>query len=140
MINIARILLTIAAIQYGLIPPIVDFTESHVFHEAWPPHARFHMVWLLRVGSGLAAYVIYLVWSPARNKRGQLKIASILGAIILGGFFITTATRGLFGGELADPAHQILILGMDGNLFSFGIAAVLQIIAMAIIWVEPERR
>lgn len=134
MVNISKILLTITAIQFGLIPPLVDLSESHVFHSAWPPHARFHMIWLLVIGSGIAAYIIYLVWTPAREGRDRLKTASILGAVVLTGFFIAAATKGLYGGMLADPAHQILVLGIDGNLFSFGIAALLQITAMVIIW------
>ena len=51
MYFIGMILLTVAAIQYGFVPPIVDLTETHVFHQEWPPHARFHMMWLLTAGS-----------------------------------------------------------------------------------------
>ncbi len=139
MTNIARILLTIAAIQYGFVPPIVDLSDSHVFHIGWPPHARFHMVWLLCMGSGMAAFVLYLIWGPARDRLHQLKLTSILGIIIFGGFFTAAIFRSIYGGALADPEHQILVLGIDGNVFAFGIAALLQISAMAIIWTRPRQ-
>lgn len=134
MIPYAKILLTIAAIQYGVGPLIADLTESHVFHIDWPPHARFHMVWLLAMGSGIAAFIVYLVWSRSENERERLKMAAILGALILAGFFVATFTQQYYGGALSDPEHEKLIFGINANMASFSLAALFQTIAMALIW------
>jgi len=136
-ILLAKIVLTIAVLQYGLIPPIVDLTESHVFHSNWPGHARFHMVWLLCIGSTLAAYVLTLIWAPAANRTIHLKHASVLGCIVLAGFFAATLTLSSYGGTLSDPLHQILILGIDGNLVSFSVAGLLQCLGAFLIWRAP---
>ncbi len=45
--KLASVLLIVSAIIYGVLPPIVDLTDTHVFHPSWTTHARFHMVWLL---------------------------------------------------------------------------------------------
>ena len=136
--RLAQILLTVAAIQYGFMPPIADFTESHVFHEAWPPHARLHLVWLLAIGTGISTYVIYLVWRRTGNHVERLKLASFLGVIVLGGFFAATATQNYYGGALSDPMHEKLILGINANFFTFSVAALLQIIAILIIWRKSD--
>ena len=51
-----RIVLTVALAATLLGPTVVDFNESHVFNEDWPPHARYHAVMLLAIGmfQGLA--------------------------------------------------------------------------------------
>lgn len=51
---VGRLLMTVATLMYSLVPVVVDFTETHVFHPDWTPHARFHMVWLLGLLCGVA--------------------------------------------------------------------------------------
>lgn len=133
MTRLAKILLTIAALQYGIVPPIVDLTESHVFHAAWPPHARFHMVWLLVITSLLAIQTLYLVWKPTKHAGTQLRFALVPGWIALVGFAIATTTRGFYGGMLADPEFAISIFEIDGNVFSFSIAACFQAVATGLV-------
>jgi len=134
----ARILLTIAAIQYGFVPLIVDLSPSHVFHTEWPGHARFHMVWLLAVSCGMATYVLWLVWWLAANRLARLKRALPIGFVLLGGFFLSSSLMPLYSGLLADPEHQVTILGSDGNMFAFSIAFLIQVIATIIIWRSPQ--
>ena len=134
MLVIARILLTVAALQYGLIPILVDLSPSHVFHSDWPPHSRFHMVWLLTSSAGLAVFVTWLVWRPGKQSNQRLRLACMPGFIVLGGFFVSAMLRQSYGGALADPAHQIMIAGIDGNLFSFSIAMFLQVSGTALVF------
>ena len=136
MKKIATIVLSIAAIQYGFVPPIVDLTESHVFHPDWTAHAKFHMVWLLAVGSLLAAYVLISLW--VRPNEQKSKYASIIGCIVLAGFFSSALFQSAYGGSLSDLQEPIQILGIDGNIVAFSIAAILQIIGTAILW-YPKR-
>ena len=60
-LSISRVLITIATLVYGVIPVLVDISETHAFHPDWPPHARFHMVWLLGTNSTLAVLTLYLM-------------------------------------------------------------------------------
>jgi hypothetical protein len=138
--KIAAILLTLAAIVYGLIPPFVDLTATHVFHPAWPAHARFHMVWQLAINTGLALFVFYLVWWPAGDRLARLKVAAILGFISLGGFVIASVTRHLYGGAFTDPGGVPPVGGMDVNVLAFTPAMAMQVIALALVFRQRERR
>ena len=131
-------LLLVAAAIYGIIPPIVDLGESHTFHPAWPPHARFHMVWLLGTTSTLAMIVAWLVLAgPAEQRETRLRFASLLGIAALGGFFIATFTQSAYGGALHDPTAEVsLIFGLDGNLLGFTSALLIQLIAA---WLAHRR-
>lgn len=133
-ITLAKILLTIAAIQFGVVPPLIDFTASHVFNHDWTPHARLHMVWLLTTGSLLALYTGLLAWLPGKHPVEKLRLACIPGWIVLAGFFVAAITRNSYGGGLADPDHEMQIMGVTGNVFSFSIAALFQATATVIIW------
>src|SRR5262245_7454531 len=135
-LDAGKILLTIAAIQYGFVPPIVDFTTSHVFHPDWPPHARFHMVWSLAVCSSLALYVIASVWMRAEREAARLRHVSVIGCVILLGFFTAALFRSAYGGSLSDAAEPIRILGIDGNVFSFGVALILQVLGSWRVWFQ----
>jgi hypothetical protein len=135
---LAKVLLTIAAVQYGIMPLIADFSETHVFHPDWPPHARFHLVWLLALGSALAAYVVFSVWVPAANRPGLLKQVSLMGCFVLGAFFVAAAALDMYGGSFTDETEPNMILGVTANVFSFTIAAILQLTATFLLWFRIE--
>lgn len=138
MILIAKVLLTIAAIQYGVIPILVDFSDTHVFHADWPPHARFHLVWLLAIGGILAGYVIANVWIFSSNRLAVLRPISLLGCIVLSAFFLAAIFRSQYGGSITDAIEPHDILGVNANIFSFAIASVFQITAVAILWRDVD--
>ena len=129
--KLVSVLLLVAAAIYGIIPPIVDLSETHAFHPAWPPHARFHMVWLLGTNSTLALIVAWLVLAgPAEQRETRLRFASLLGIAALGGFFVATLTQSAYGGALHDPTGRVSpIFGLDGNLVGFTPALVIQLVA-----------
>ncbi|PCJ22456.1 MAG: hypothetical protein COA96_14340, partial [SAR86 cluster bacterium] len=133
-ITLAKILLTIAAIQLGVIPPIVDFSTSHVFNLDWAPHAKLHMVWLLTTGGLLSVYVWVLLWLPAKHSFQRLRHACVPGWVVLTGFFVAAVFRDSYGGSLADPGADIEIMGISGNVISFSIAAIFQAAGTFIIW------
>ena len=129
--KLVSVLLLVAAAIYGIIPPIVDLSDTHAFHPAWPPHARFHMVWLLGTNSTLALIVAWLVLAgPAEQRETRLRFASLIGIAALGGFFVATLSQSAYGGALHDPtAHVSLILGVDGNILVFTPALAMQLVA-----------
>jgi len=57
---LARILLTLTTLGYGLATIKADFNKTHATNPAWTPHARFHVVWqiLSYSGVGLIALVV----------------------------------------------------------------------------------
>ena len=140
MTLLIRVLLTIAAIQYGVIPPIVDFTDTHVFNDSWPPHARFHMVWLVVTASLAALSVVLACWVPAKDILFRLRFACVPGWLVLGGFFGSAFLLSRYQGSLTDMAEPIVVLGVDGNVFSFSVAATFQLIATILIFrsARPE--
>lgn len=119
-LRISRILITIATLVYGVIPLLVDLSETHAFHPDWPPHARFHMVWLLGTNSSLAILALYLMWLSNLEAAIRMRIAAVIGLCVLGGFVISTLTRKLYGGALVDRVGGVPpFMGVDLNLLVF---------------------
>ena len=119
-LSISRVLITIATLVYGVIPVLVDISETHAFHPDWPPHARFHMVWLLGTNSALAVLALYLMWMSRMDGAIRVQLAGLIGFCVYGGFIISTVTRKFYGGALVDPVGGVPpIMGMDANLLIF---------------------
>ena len=118
--NISRWLITIATVIYGLIPPLVDLSQTHVFHPDWTPHARLHAVWQLGTNSGLAVLALYLMWVKRRNDLLRIRIAGLIGLLVYGGFFLSALTHQLFGGELAaEQGAALTFMELYGNAIVF---------------------
>ena len=119
-LGMSRILITIATLVYGVIPLLVDISDTHAFHPEWPPHARFHMVWLLGTNSTLAILALYMVWVSSLETAIRIRIAGIIGLCVYGGFVISAVTGKLYGGALVDPIGGVPpVMGMDANLLVF---------------------
>ena len=119
-LGMSRLLITIATLVYGVIPLLVDISDTHAFHPEWPPHARFHMVWLLGTNSTLAILALYLMWVSNLETAIRIRIAGIIGLCVYGGFVISAVTKKLYGGALVDPTGGVPpVMGMDANLLVF---------------------
>jgi hypothetical protein len=129
---VGQILMTLATLVYGVIPPFVDLTETHVFHPEWTPHSRMHMVWLLGTNSGVALVALYWLWLYRANRALGLNLAGILGLCVYGGFWVSALTASLYGGALSDKGGVPPVMGMDANVLVFGIAAGFLILGWAI--------
>ena len=85
----------IAAQVYGPLPSLIDtFDPGHLTNPTWDGHARLHLLWLISITgyTGLAA--AYLAWKATPARPEPLGTATLLGVLIVGGFY----TAGLFGG------------------------------------------
>lgn len=138
MIRAAQILLTATAIQFGFIPLLADLNASHLFHEGWLPHARFHTAWAITVGAGLAAYVLFLLWGPGKDRLTRVRYASAPGCIFFSAFFVAYFFSDAFGGGLADVPNLNTFFGVNGNLFAFSIAIIVQGIATALAFTAKD--
>ena len=126
---LSKALLTLTAIIYAVLPPLVDFNASHAVHPDWTGHARFHTVWLVAANSCVGLFAIYQIWM--RADRGGPVIAGILSAIILGSFFVATLTMPLYHGALADPGGvEAGPGGIDSNLLLFGVAFTINAVGL----------
>ena len=126
IIMISRILITVVTFLYGIAPLFADLNMTHVLHPEWTPHSRFHMVWLLGTNTSIAVLALWLLWS-----RAQLVLSAVLGLCVMTGFWFAVATRGLYGGTLADVGGiETRILGVEGNSFLFGLIVVMLFAAL----------
>ena len=108
----ARGLITVATIWYGFVPLLADLNPSHLFNPNWTPHARMHLTWLLSTNLLLAMYALYLLWGAREVLR-----AGLLGLCVVGGFWVATLSRDLYGGMLVDPDLSAeFVMGLNPNI------------------------
>src|SRR5205085_12179209 len=101
---LARILLALASIGYGVITVKADFNRTHATNPLWTPHARFHVVWqiLSYVGFGLIAQA--LIWMPGTYAIERLYLAAAFAAVVYGAFFIALLAMPLYVGRTLDES------------------------------------
>ena len=108
----AQGLITVATIWYGCVPLMADLNPSHLFNPNWTPHARMHLTWLLSTNFLLAMYALYLLWGVKEILK-----AGLLMLCVVGGFWVATLTRDLYGGMLVDPDLSTeFVMGLNPNI------------------------
>ncbi|EML5474256.1 hypothetical protein RSM50_006969 [Pseudomonas aeruginosa] len=118
---LAKLIITIGALLYGLGVPLLEINQTHVFNPQWEAHARLHEVWQLATNSALALLALWLTW-----RRQQIRLASLLSMLVTGGFLFAYFTRHLYGGSMVlSDGSEKLVLGINLGLFAFGIVFVL---------------
>jgi hypothetical protein len=102
METLARILLTVTALGYGVATIKADFNKTHATNPDWTPHARFHVVWQILSYFGVAMIALYLIWADGPMPTERLYLAAALALAVYGAFFCAVFSRPLFGGSLYD--------------------------------------
>jgi hypothetical protein len=127
---LGRVLMSLGAAIAGGVPPVVDITPTHLFNPAWPAHARLHEAWLLSTGGMLVLVALYFIWFYRDRPRFGIALAATLASVLLGGFFIASASVSLYGGILVDPLtapmmpNNDMLLGLPANSVVFGFASL----------------
>lgn len=101
-----KIVVTSCVLVFGLVVPILEVNDTHVFNPDWPGHARLHEVWQLLTNVALAAVCIRLAWKP-----GELRFAAALAACVTGGFLAAFAASDLYGGSMRHTDGSELAIG-----------------------------
>lgn len=99
---LARILLTIATLGYGLVTVKADFNATHATNPNWTPHARFHVVWQVLSYSGVGLISLGLIWLAGPMETERLYLAAGLAVAMYGAFFGALLARPVYGGTLYD--------------------------------------
>lgn len=125
---IAKLLVTVGVIFYAVLVPILEINDTHVFNQAWAPHARLHETWQLFTNTAIGVYSVWLVW-----VRDDLKLASLLTLFVTGGFLMAYWLRDGYGGSMVlTDGSEKMILGINLGLFAYTLAILLAGIAVAI--------
>ncbi|RWN37584.1 DUF6640 family protein [Mesorhizobium sp.] len=99
---LARILLSVATVGYGVVTIKADLNATHATNPLWTPHARFHVVWQVLSYTGVALIALGLIWIAGPLEAERLYLAGGLGAVMYGAFFVAMLSRPIYGGVLYD--------------------------------------
>src|SRR5436305_12228843 len=99
---LARVLLTLATIGYGVITVKADFNRTHATNPLWTPHARFHVVWQILSYVGFALIAFALIWTPGALYVERLYLVCAFGLIVYGTFFAAFLAMPVYGGKAYD--------------------------------------
>nr|WP_189661783.1 hypothetical protein [Pseudomonas urmiensis] len=121
-------MVTVGIVFYAVIVPILEVNDSHVFNQAWAPHARLHETWQLFTNTALGVFSVWLVW-----VKDNLRLASLLTAFVTGGFLMAYWLRDGYGGSMVlSDGSEKMILGVNLGLFAYTLAIALVGIALGL--------
>lgn len=96
---VGRVLLSVAGLGLIIGPFAADFNETHLFNDAWMPHAKFHTAQTMSMGVALGLATLYNLW-VRRHSRIALDSAAITASI----YHVSQLTAGLYPGTATvDP-------------------------------------
>ena len=134
---VAKILLTIVTLAYGLVTVKADFNKTHATNPLWTGHARFHVVWQITSYVGIAAIALLLIWMPGALGRERLYLAAAFAVVVYGAFMIALAVMPIYGGRANDdngyPPIAAAGMRLDLNVTVFSGMIVLLLIAIALL-------
>ena len=132
---IAKLMVTVGIVFYAVVVPILEINATHVFNQAWEPHARLHETWQLFTNTAIGAYSVWLVWG-----RDNLRLASLLTLFVTGGFLMAYWLRDGYGGSMVlTDGSEKMILGVNLGLFAYALAILLAGLAVALERRRPDR-
>ncbi len=99
---LARTLLTLVTLGYGLATVFADFNKTHATNPQWTPHARFHVVWQICSYVGFGLLALALIWVPGAYASERLTLVTIMAAIIYAAFFVAVFAMPVYGGAAYD--------------------------------------
>lgn len=118
---LAKVFITLCLAIFGILVPVLEIGPTHVYNPQWPEHARLHEVWQLITNCAFAAFALWLAW-----VRNNLRLASGIGLIIVGGFLAAYLIRATYGGSMRHTdGTELTVLGVNSAVLVMVIAAVI---------------
>lgn len=125
---LAKLLVTFGLLVFGLLLPVLEVGDTHVFNPDWPPHARLHEVWQLITNTSLAVVGLWLAWA-----RGKIILPGVIGLCVMGGVLGAHLIEARYGGALVySGGPSLAILGAPlaaliplAAVLSFALAMIL---------------
>jgi hypothetical protein len=122
----AQVALTLGALIYGAVVPLLELNETHVWDPAWVPHARLHEVWQLITNSGFALLSLWWIWLERRTR-----LPAVIAAVITGGFLAAYVLRDGYGGSMAHSnGVEKRLAGINLGVFGFVLVNAFSLIAL----------
>ena len=115
--------ITLISAFAGISGVVVDFTSSHVYNSAWPPHAQLHGYLSIARTVLIMVAAIMLAWGPVR--RGDRAAWLVLAVLLLGWIAIWMVAP--------------LVVPGTGDRATYGFAAVLAPLYLVGIWLVRPR-
>jgi uncharacterized membrane protein YfcA len=102
-IPLGRVLMSVAAAGTAVGVFVADFNKTHIFNDAWMPHAKFHTGQTMSMGVALGLATLYSLWGRPRDSRIALDSAAVTGGL----YHVSQLTAGLYPGTAtADPPRK----------------------------------
>ncbi|MFC3151351.1 hypothetical protein ACFOEK_09975 [Litoribrevibacter euphylliae] len=121
---LARILISLGVCIFAVIVPVLEINVSHVFNPDWPAHARFHEVWQLFTNCGIGLLCLWLTW-----LKNNVRLASVLIVLVMGGVLFAHATETFYGGSVLSGNLSKTLLGLELAAFAACLAIVFAMVA-----------
>lgn len=132
----AKLLITFAALVWGLGVPVLEINDTHVFNPDWTPHVRIHEVWQLFTNTSLGVLCIWLAWA-----RDDARLAAVLGLTITGGFMAAFLLRGAYGGSMKYlDGSEKTVAGMNIGVLGFTVVIACLCCAFFLDWKGRQAR
>jgi hypothetical protein len=127
----ARIALSVGALIYGVVVPILELNRTHVWDPLWPAHARLHEVWQLVTNTAFAAVSLGWIWAQRR-----VRMPILVAALITGGFLVAYVLRDAYGGSMVlSNGTEKRLAGLNLGALGFSLVNVLS----ALAWFSARR-
>lgn len=68
---------------FGYYLPYWNLTDTHLFNDHWPPHARFHLAIFLIMTFNMNLLALVLAWLPSRLGRWPIVLSGLMGLLIM---------------------------------------------------------
>ena len=88
--NFGRYILSLVLVVGAVISMKVDFTETHIYNPAWPPHAVFHDIAMLNHLVGTSLIALWLMWRKSSEPNIGLRVATLVVLSFWSAFFYVT--------------------------------------------------
>lgn len=137
MFRIARLILTAELILGVFLSFLLDWSDNHLLHPGWHPHARFHGALLLFFLAGASGIALWLMWRKSLEPTVAIDVATwITVAFWTPLFYVTSVLPGstAWAGRAGAEPH------IGALVFLPNLAVALLFLAAAVVANRISRR